>query len=173
MTNIVLVIGPSGVGKSTAILHCESSGLLTGWRFLDLDDLVAQENGCSAGELLLKVGNDEFFNRCKSAADNATQSLMENYIIVVGAGTLLSCMAIDWIRNHCSVLITAEEYECYRRDKGRAGVERTVYQYNKSEFSEVRKAIYNSATFTINTTNMTLDLTARILADISNILVSN
>ena len=164
MPNTVLVIGPSGVGKSTAINYCRDNNLLPGVEILDLDYLVHKNENMEAREVLRLRGEDGFLQISIAAITRYAGEREKQYLIAVGAGTLQSQNAIEFIKSYNSVLITANEDECYSRIVSARGNKRIKTDYINCEFSPLRKTIYGSANVSIDTTNMEEINTAKLLA---------
>jgi shikimate kinase len=153
----ILIFGPSGVGKSTAIQYARQ--VLTGVVFLPLDHLARQRGlereliGRDQGicELLDRVGAD----RLLELAIEATTSLWENRIqrpvvIDVGAGFLDAAAVGKWLSGHTTIVFFAEPALVYDRMRAARGDQRTLAQYRSREFAPRRRRLYRQARFRID-----------------------
>lgn len=142
---VILVIGPSGVGKSDYGQH--AAKVVPRCRFFDLDSLVSRRSCTPASKLLPQIGNDAFLCCCQQEVEALLQSCTEGVAVVaVGAGALQSNQAHAWLAGHpgptIAVVATAEEV--YARG-GRRNSDRTIEAFKKVEYAGHRKLLYNAA----------------------------
>jgi shikimate kinase len=151
---IVLVVGPSGVGKSTLGEYAEQK--IPGCRFYDLDKLVKKRTGKSTGKLLPKIGNDAFLNLCQTEVKKlASECPGKLCIVAVGAGALQSCHVLEWLKIHSTLAITALAREVYERG-GARNQERSFEEFKQTEYSPCRIQIYSSADHTLAVDGLSL-----------------
>ncbi len=162
MSKPIFLIGPSGVGKTTlGLLACE---LLAELVFLDLDDLVGTYSGESAGELLRRVRADSFLCCCRAALqDTMPNSPDQQLIVAVGAGCLDSNRAAQWLGQETTILITADQDEAHERIRTGRGDSRRREEYKRGEFSSGRRALYEAANETVDTSGQTKEQSAAVL----------
>lgn len=144
---VVLVIGPSGVGKSTCAVF--AAGKLPGCQSFDLDKLVGQRAGVPACHLLGKVGADGFLQCCLREVGALLESGTDVVSLVdVGAGALESHRAGAWLSQHQgrTIAVVAPPDEVYRRG-GWRNQNRSLDQFIGTEYSEYRKSLYKAATY--------------------------
>ena len=142
---LILVVGPSGVGKSTLGEYAEQK--IANCQFFDLDRLVKGRTGRSTDELLPEIGNDAFLALCRKEVDLLSDERLDGLCIVaIGAGALQSCHALEWLRQHSTLAITAPAEEVYSRG-GKRNENRTLKEFEQTEYSPYRIQIYDSADY--------------------------
>lgn len=154
---VVLVIGPSGVGKSDYGEYAKK--MVPGCLFFDLDSLVRKRVGMSVGQLLPQIGNDAFLDCCQQEVDALLQSCPESVAVVaVGAGALQSYRAGAWLSRHPgpTIAVVAAPDEVYRRG-GKRNQNRTLYQFIATEYSQHRQSLYKTAKHQCCVTGLSLE----------------
>jgi shikimate kinase len=155
---ITLVIGPSGVGKSTYGEH--AAKVVPGCRFFDLDKLVSQRASICAPQLLGQIGHDKFLESCQREVDTITKSWVQGIAVVaVGAGAYDSEHFRSWLSRHVgpTIAVVAPPDEVYRRggDRNRT---RSLEEFTHAEYSSPRrKGLYQAAKHQCDVTGLTLD----------------
>jgi shikimate kinase len=144
---VILVIGPSGVGKSDYGGH--AAQVIPDCRFFDLDALVSQRAGVRASQLLGQIGHDAFLDRCQQEMAAITQSRTQGIaIVVVGAGVFDSGRFGAWLSGHAgpTIAVVAPPDEVYRRG-GERNRNRTLEQFTATEYSQRRQSLYKAAKY--------------------------
>lgn len=170
---IVLIVGPSGVGKSSAIELVKHQ--FEHMIFHSLDDLAASfgaeerliDTAC-VQRLRRHFGNDDRFLEygLKAIGVLATKHPNKRIVIDVGAGFQVAKAASDLHRTYRVIAISSLPQEAYRRICTRSGEKRTLQQYSADEFNERRKKVYESAHETIDTSHKTKEAVADELAEL-------
>jgi shikimate kinase len=153
---VILVIGPSGVGKSDYGQHAASA--VPGCRFFDLDTLVGERSGMPASQLLPQINNDAFLHCCQQEVEALMQSCTEGIAVVaVGAGALQSDEADAWLAGYSgpTIAVVADAEEVYRRG-GKRNSDRTIEDFQKVEYSEHRQRLYDTAKYQCCVTGLSL-----------------
>ena len=171
--DIILIVGPSGVGKSSAIELVKRQ--FEHMIFHGLDDLAAS---FGAGERLIDTAcvqklrrhfqNDDRFLEygLKAIGALAVKHPDKRIIIDVGAGFQVAKAASDLHRTYLVIAISSIPQEAYRRICARPGEKRTMQQYVVAEFNASRRRVYESAHETIDTSQKTKDVVAAELAEV-------
>jgi shikimate kinase len=162
----LLVIGPSGVGKSSALGLAAQS--LDECRFVFLDDLardVGRERGLIHGtegvnELRQTLQDDDMFLRLGSCAIERLEPLL---VVDVGAGFLDAPSVAKWLREQSSVALLAPCEVVHRRIVRSRTDRRSLAEYATQEHSERRRALYALATYTVNADCAADELGARFI----------
>ncbi|HWB26301.1 MAG TPA: AAA family ATPase [Chitinophagaceae bacterium] len=169
MGNIILLIGPSGVGKSSALKALKLENVLT----FKLDDLVAGYNGePSVSKYFLRIGNETFFHKSIEAIEKLIESNPgENILVDVGAGSFDWEGSVETFLNYRVIALSGDTKILYDRIKKRAlekGTEeqRTLEEYASSEFKTHKRALYEKAAFQIDSTKLTIAEVATRITDI-------
>jgi shikimate kinase len=142
---VILVIGPSGVGKSD--YGRRAAEVIPDCRFFDLDDLVSQRSGTRASQLLGQIGNDAFLDLCQYEVDDISRSCTQGIAVVaVGAGALQSDRVGAWLSRHVgpTIAVVAPPDEVYTRGRER-NRNRTLEQFTATEYSRRRQGLYQTA----------------------------
>lgn len=141
----ILLIGPSGVGKSS--LGSYASAKLSNCKFDDLDNLIAKESGIQeAMEFLIENGPEIFFQKSVEIVENIkNRNDNQLYLIAVGAGTLVSQQSKSWLENYTTISITAPPEEVIVRNP--LGPKRDFPEFKMTEYSPFRLSLYQSANF--------------------------
>lgn len=168
----VLIVGPSGVGKSTLCRGVAS--MFPNVRFFRLDDEVAKwafKKGMIVDEgiepLLRKLGGVEFLR----AGLHVVKKLVEDHpgtdiVIDVGAGFLFSPEAEKLHHVYTMVAITADPAVAHNRIVSSRPDQRSLEEYEADEYSVSRLAIHNSAHRQVETTGRTEEESVNMLAGI-------
>lgn len=154
---IILVIGPSGVGKSDYGEYAQKT--LQGCQFFDLDSLVRKQKKIPVSQLLPKIGNDAFLKCCQHEVDALFKSYLESTAIVaVGAGALQSRHASGWLSCHPgpTIAVIASPDEVYKRG-GKRNCDRSLAQFTETEYSQARWDLYNAAKYQCCVTGLSLE----------------
>lgn len=169
---VILVIGPSGVGKTTYGRHVEE--VIPECQFFDIDRLVHKRWNKSVRQQLHDDGNNAFFKRCQQVVDGLLQHCNESVgIAALGAGALQSDLVSTWLSNYPdpTIAIVADPDEVYRRGKQR-NQNRTFEQFREMEYSQRRKDLYNIAQYQCYVSKLSLEEAKHYFADmIRNILI--
>ncbi len=150
MRRLILVYGPSGVGKTTAFRFAMSR--VRNADFLSLDDVVTgfgRTDGIigrheGAGDLLGKLGADGFLQIGIRAASELLAEIRKQALVLdVGAGFLESPLAGRWLSTRECVLFKASPEVVYARQRARyPGETRNFERFTAQEFSQQRCAYY-------------------------------
>lgn len=147
MKKVILVVGPSGVGKSDYCKYAED--VIPDCHFFDLDSLVGKLVGIAAGQLLPRVGKERFFEYGKEeVASLLKSSSQEIVIIAVGAGFLQSSRAGPWLSEHPgpTVAVFALAEEVYQRwQMRRENCGKPLDPFKQEEYSPQRLCLYRIA----------------------------
>ena len=168
---VILVIGPSGVGKSDYGRH--AANVIPDCRFFDLDELVSQRSRTPASQLLGQIGNDAFLGRCQQEVDAISQSCTQDVAVVaVGAGALQSGHVGAWLSRHVglTMAVVAPPAEVYRRG-GDRNRNRTLEQFIATEYSQHRQRLYETAKCRCCVTGLSVEEAKNRFADIIRKLV--
>lgn len=168
--DLVFLIGPSGIGKSTAVKKLDSR--LTRWKGVSLDLLAAQAgirlgllDTPNASMLLGRVGRDEFFRIGFEALDDLVRNDEDDcsYLIDVGAGFQGIAAFSNIFRHFPVICLTANESAAYDRCRRSRPQDRDLEGYREMEFSDARKKVYGLASRTIDTSDQSPDETMQAL----------
>jgi shikimate kinase len=166
----VLVVGPSGVGKSSALHYAAQS--LGKCRFASLDDLardLGRERGLIGGSegvitLRQQLGDDDQFLRLGIDAVERLERQDGGFLIVdVGAGFLDAPTVGAWLRHRTSVALLAPCEVVHRRIVQARADQRSLTEYAAQEYSERRRALYAHAIYTVNADCTLTELGVRFL----------
>jgi hypothetical protein len=179
---IILIVGPSGVGKTSAYQSIEGKfsncvaqhldGLASDWAvelgwLLDPNvDLLRNHinKGNNDDQLFLAFG-------LESIGMLASRHPEKHLIIDVGAGFQDARSAENLHRIHDVISITAEPSIAYSRICKRPNEKRSFKDYKAQEFSEHRIKVYKQAQYSIDTTSRSPQDTAVELANRLQLLV--
>jgi shikimate kinase len=170
---VILVIGPSGVGKSDYGKHAAAT--IPGCQFFDLDSLVRGRAGMPASKLLPQIGNDAFLDRCRQEVDVLMQSCTAQVVVVaVGAGALQSGRAGAWLSQHQgpTIAVVASPDEVYRRG-GVRNQNRTLDEFSATEYSQHRRRLYEIARHQCCVTGLTAGEARNRFGDLIRNLATN
>jgi hypothetical protein len=133
---VVLVVGPSGVGKSECGKHAGDS--IEGCSFYDLDALIRERSGMQVTKFHLQVGDDGFLDHCRQAVGALMASCTDGIAVVaVGAGALQSLKA--------------------KERGGRRNIDRTFDAFYETEYSKRRLDIYSVPRYTCSVAGLSLE----------------
>ena len=177
---IVLIVGPSGVGKTSTYQAAEShfpgvvfhhlDGLAARWALqkgiIDLESVTLLNQTVSDAEVFLSIG---LMAIGKLEGENPGKHLL----IDVGAGFQVSRTAAKLHRVFQIIAITAEPMVAFSRIQHGRNDQRTFEQYHRDEFSPKRVAVYRSAHHTIDSSRQSPAETALQLIDILKSLFGN
>jgi hypothetical protein len=169
---IILLVGPSGIGKTAS---CEAAqGLLPQCMFRHLDGLASQWavrlgwlQGESAGELRRHINDDELFLAfgLEAIGEWAGQHPDQHLVVDVGAGFQDARSAENLRRIHTVIAISAEAEAAYRRFVQFRGA-RDRRDYMDREFTDRRRKVYANSHFQIDTTHLTFEQTVKRLTEV-------
>lgn len=147
---VYLLIGPSGIGKSSAISKVDQKDLLK----FKLDDVIKDfNNQLSISDYFSRIGNEKFFKESINAIERLKQEHPDkNILIDVGAGTIDWDGCTDTLLNYKLISLTCDKEKLYSRVKNRSTENRTFDQYISSEFKPHKELLYDKAKFVIDTT---------------------
>jgi shikimate kinase len=145
MKNVSLLIGPSGVGKSSVI---KEIAIYKTVEIYKLDDLVKEfSEETSISKYFSRIGNKAFFEKSIQTIEGLEKEFSGKQVLIdVGAGS------IDWegcteiFIKHQLISLTGDKEILYDRVKTRAlkngsKESRTLEQYTESEFMPHKKAL--------------------------------
>jgi shikimate kinase len=168
---IILVIGPSGVGKSASGESAAQE--IPSCQFFDVDAIVSKKSGMPASQLLGQKGPDAFFSVCRHEIEKIAQSSGgRTAIMAVGAGALVSHLARGFLScfSTRTIALVAAADEVYKRG-GQRNQARTLQQFKDTEYSPYRLDLYRNAKYQCDVTGLSLDKTkARFIGLIKAIL---
>jgi shikimate kinase len=178
---IVLLLGPSGIGKSTAMESAKRIVLKTA--FVDLDQLAENRGrmqgligpGESAEKLLVSKGPNAFLQFGIDAASEFTARAVEHAVVIdVGAGFLAADQIGAWLNQHASVAFMSPMPVAYERMKLRRPSDpRRFGDYVAQEFSAARKKLYESTTYQINADCSAEELGQRLIRLLLGLVTSS
>jgi hypothetical protein len=170
---IVLLVGPSAVGKTSAYKAIESQFPDAIFRHLDgLASEYALRHGwitdTDVTQLRRHAKNDEHFLAIglQAIADLAALTERKHLIIDVGAGFQDANYAMRLPLSYPTIALLASRDVVYSRWRHRPNNILSIEQFCKSEFSVLRQALYERCPHQIDTTYLSPEETAAQLATI-------
>ena len=160
MSNIILLLGPSGIGKTTVVKQFIKR--VKSVKSLVLDNIThqyAREAGLigkrdDLNALIKALDNDRqrFLNYGLMALElHCSQFESQSWIVDVGTGFLDSEDSMAWVLAHPSICMTSEPAIAFERFRKARQLDVTYEQYMTTQFSKPRVAIYNKAAIVIKT----------------------
>ena len=175
---IVLIVGPSGVGKTITYKAVEPQfpdaifrhldGLAAQWAFqhgiIDRECVTLLDRTINTPSLFHSIG---LFAIGKLSGENPGKHL----VIDFGAGFQVAPTAAHLYRLFPVIAITAAPEVAYKRIKEARNDARTIDQYRQQEFSSNRVSVYNSAQDSVDTSNQSREETCgAVLTILSRLL---
>jgi len=163
--NTFILVGPSGVGKSTAAKELKK---ICNISVFDLDkEMENRFNESSISTFLSRIGNKQFFDLSVDTINALVNENHCNILVVVGAGSIAYEKGLDYYRKKNLIALTGDPSAIYERGN-RQKFHPEFHGYLKSEFSEYRKKLYSLAKETIDVTNLSIEQVGRELERIIN-----
>jgi len=158
VNNLTLLLGPSGIGKTSVIKKLMRS--VPSIRCVVLDNIVhkhARENGLidkkdNLNALIKALDHDRsrLFEYGLLALEEYQHQFTDKAIVVdVGTGFLDAKESMAWVIDKPSIAITACSAIAYERFHHARKLDISYEQYMTTQFSSARNAIYNSAAIVI------------------------
>ena len=163
-----LIIGPSGVGKSSAIQLIDSREELSKFT---LDSVIKAHNDePSCSKYFDKIGNEMFFKKSIESIGRLTQENSgKNILIDVGAGSFDWEGCTDTFLKYQIISLTGDKEVLHKRILNRQGEKRNFEQYVGSEFKPHKTLLYEKAMFRIDTTKLdSKDVAEQIIQIVTN-----
>lgn len=166
----IYLIGGRGAGKTTVgrLLAAE-----LGWTFIDVDEQIEGESGCTIVDIFAKHGEFEF--RSLEAATLSRLAKMEQHVIATGGGIVLSQINRDHLKKSGTVIwLSASPEVAYQRISSDPSTSRSrpalTENCGLAEMIQVlreREPLYREvANFTIDTTHLSPEgVVSAILAE--------
>ena len=151
----IYLTGFMGTGKSTIL---NSLHELCGFRKIEMDELIVQEQGMSIPEIFEKKG-EEYFRSLETDLVKRI-SAMDGVVVSCGGGTVMrQCNVDEMKKNGIIVLLTAEPQTIYQRVKdshNRPLLEKNMNPQYIGQLMEARRPKYEAAAdFVVKTDNRT------------------
>jgi len=159
-----LLIGPSGIGKSTALKNVIQD---TAIDVFDLDDLIKEDvDVTSISTYFGNVGSEIFFNQSKLSIEKIDRE--KDVLIAVGAGSIDFEGGHKWYQTQNTIALTGNADIIYDRSE-RKKFHPTIDSYKHREFSPVRQSLYSRSKYIIDVTELTpKEVAHKILEIIKN-----
>lgn len=158
-----LLIGASGVGKSTA---AEIVSKKTNISVFDLDKILKEKNnGESISALLPKIGDQSFFNFSKISIEEIQESNDSDCLIVIGAGSINFKPSHVWYKQQNLISLFGNPNIIYERSD-RKQHHPKIEGYIESEFNPARENLYLNSKYPIDVTNLTKEMAADLIIEI-------
>lgn len=157
-----LLIGPSGIGKSTAL---EVLNNYDNVETFDLDSLLEKESGMGLTEYAAKIGWEGFFE--KSVEIIKSLESKKNVVIAVGVQSIEHHAGHKWFLNQETITLTGDPNVIYARSN-RELYHPTFKYYDNTEFSGFRLNLYNKTKYKIDVTNLTSQEVGESIINIIN-----
>jgi shikimate kinase len=142
-----LLIGPSGVGKSSALRSVEARSKIPVY---SLDEFIKGQSGSdSISSHLRIVGPKSFFEESIQGIEYIESLYNQNIIIDVGAGSIDFGPGHEWYLSRNTICLIGDPQIIYERG-GRKEHHLTIKEFIASEFSSARSRLYEKAKFKID-----------------------
>lgn len=163
-----LIIGPSGVGKSSALQLIESEGDIIKFT---LDNIIKKHNDePSCSKYFDKIGNEMFFKKSIESIDRLKQENPDKIILIdVGAGSFDWEGCADIFLKYQVISLIGDKDVLYKRILNRPNEKRNLKQYIESEFKPHKVMLYEKAMFRIDTTKLD---SKRVSDEVKKIIVN-
>ena len=161
--NIILLLGPSGIGKTTitkAVLQ-----KVKGINFVVLDNLahkMARESGLidkrddlTALIKALEYDRQRFFEYGLMALENHIADTKGKVLVDVGTGFLDAPHSINWVRSKPSICLFAEPQAAFLRFKKARKLDVSYEQFMTTQYCKPRINVYKSADIVLKTDDLT------------------
>lgn len=162
---IILLIGPSAVGKTTLGRLCASQ--MQNCEFVDLDDAVTRLNGTStAYESAVKFGLPKFPIDCRDIVANYQleyASANVTLLIAVGEWALRTEEPEIWLSAYKTISLMAPAEEVYQRRNHLT--EMSLEDYSRHNYSEARKKIFADCTIALHISGLTQEESVETLKE--------
>ena len=158
MKTPILLLGPSGIGKTTVSKYAMKNTKHV--RFVVLDNIVhksARESGLidkkeNLNALINALDRDR--NRLFEYGMQSLNDYMEEHqdspvVVDVGTGFLDGNQSLEWVVNKPSLSIVAEAPTAFDRFRRARKLDISYEQYSTTQYSKKRLACYNSASIVI------------------------
>lgn len=167
MENLFLIIGPTGVGKSSAINCITPSPSL---KIFVLDDEMKKEHKVdSISKYFSNVGNEEFFRQSIATIEQIKQHNEDVMVLIdVGAGSIDWPGCVETYLQYEVICLSGEPELLYQRLLNRPNEQRSFGEYSASEFKPHRRRLYEGARFRVDTSEMAIEEVAYQILEIVN-----
>lgn len=173
MSNLILLLGPSGIGKTSVIKKLMAN--VPSIRSVVLDNIVhkhARENGLinkkdNLNALIKALENDRsrLFEYGLLALEQYHNELNDKPLVVdVGTGFLDAKESMQWVIEKPSISLVATPPVAFERFHHARKLDISYEQYMTTQFSKIRNAIYNSAAIVIKSDQLDEQETAKRFA---------
>lgn len=154
MPNIIL-LGFMGTGKT-----CVGKRLAERLKmeFLDMDDLIEEEEGRSISEIFERFGEAYFRDKESSICERVSR--LDNYVIATGGGVVLREANIKNLRcNGILISLTATQEVIYERTSrsGKRPLLKENPRYRIHKLLKAREPYYRKADWMLDTSSLSID----------------
>lgn len=160
----IILVGFMGTGKSTV---AERLAAELGWRKLDLDQAIEDDQGCSIPELFSSRG-EAYFRQVETDVLKRTLEESREIVVATGGGAVLAEANREAMLASGTVVALTASVETIL-DRVQNDPNRPLLKGNAAEsvpqLLEARKHAYDFAHLRIDTTNRSVDEIVRLILD--------
>lgn len=151
---IVLLVGPSAIGKTTLGQACASR--VPEYEFVDLDDAIANLNNTpTAYQTAKRFGLDKFLNDCREVVasyESKGVSSDSTLIIALGEWALRMDDLETWLSKYRTISLMAPAEEVFQRRNQNMDI--AFKDYCRFNYSDERRKIYANCDLALDIGNL-------------------